>query len=82
MVFRNSMAQTAATDEMRGRLQGVYTVVVTGGPRVADIAHGLLGATAGTTAAVTGGGVLVVVLVIVAVLLLPAIWRYQAPVAG
>ncbi|HEY0803930.1 MAG TPA: MFS transporter, partial [Pseudonocardiaceae bacterium] len=82
MVFRNSMAQTAATDEMRGRMQGVYTVVVTGGPRVADIAHGVVGATAGTTIAVAGGGVLVVVLVIVAVALLPAIWHYRAPVAG
>ena len=82
MVFRNSMAQTAATDEMRGRMQGVYTVVVTGGPRVADIAHGFVGATAGTTVAVTGGGILVVVLVIIAVMLLPAIWRYRAPAAG
>ena len=82
MVFRNSMAQTAATDEMRGRMQGVYTVVVTGGPRVADIAHGVVGATAGTTIAVAGGGVLVVVLVIIAVVLLPAVWRYRAPVAG
>jgi MFS family permease len=82
MVFRNSMAQTAATDEMRGRLQGVYTVVVVGGPRVADVLHGVIGATAGTTVAVTGGGVLVVVLVIIAVVLLPAIWRYRAPVAG
>jgi len=82
MVFRNSMAQTAATDEMRGRMQGVYTVVVVGGPRIADVGHGLVGATAGTTVAVTGGGVLVVVLVIIAVALLPAIWRYRAPADG
>ena len=82
MVFRNSMAQTASTDEMRGRMQGVYTVVVTGGPRLADIAHGVVGASAGTTVAVTGGGVLVVVLAIIACVLLPAFWRYQAPVAG
>jgi MFS family permease len=82
MVFRNSMAQTAATDEMRGRMQGVYTVVVVGGPRVADIAHGFVGAASSTTIAVAGGGVLVVVLVIIAVALLPAIWHYRAPVAG
>ena len=31
-VFRSSMLQTVATDEMRGRMQGVFTVVVAGGP--------------------------------------------------
>jgi hypothetical protein len=82
MVFRNTMIQTAATDEMRGRMQGVFTVVVTGGPRLADILHGVVGATAGTTATVAGGGVLVVVFAIIAVVLLPAFWRYRAPDAG
>ena len=32
MVFRSSILQEAATDEMRGRMQGVFTVVVAGGP--------------------------------------------------
>lgn len=36
MVFRNTMMQVAAPDEMRGRLQGVFIVVVTGGPRLGD----------------------------------------------
>ena len=40
-VFRSSMLQTVATDEMRGRMQGVFTVVVAGGPRVADLWHGV-----------------------------------------
>ena len=31
-VFRSSMLQTVATDEMRGRMQGVFTVVVAGRP--------------------------------------------------
>jgi MFS family permease len=82
MVFRNSMAQTASTDEMRGRMQGVYIVVVAGGPRLADIVHGVAGASVGTTVTVAGGGVLVVVFAIIACVLLPAFWRYQAPVTG
>jgi hypothetical protein len=82
MVFRNSMAQTASTDEMRGRMQGVYVVVVAGGPRLADIVHGVAGAAAGTTVTVAGGGVLVVVFAIIACVLLPAFWRYRAPTAG
>jgi MFS family permease len=81
-VFRNSILQTAATDEMRGRMQGVFTVVVTGGPRIADTVHGLAGAAIGTTATVTGGGVLVVVLALIAVALLPAFRRYRAPRPG
>jgi MFS family permease len=82
MVFRGSILQSAATDEMRGRMQGVFTVVVAGGPRIADTLHGLLGAVVGTTATVAGGGVLVVVLAIVAAALLPAFRRYRAPKAA
>ena len=36
--FRMSMLQSAASDEVRGRLQGIFIVVVAGGPRVADVA--------------------------------------------
>ena len=31
MVFRNAILQSTAPDEMRGRMQGVFIVVVTGG---------------------------------------------------
>ncbi|TDD38451.1 MFS transporter [Saccharopolyspora elongata] len=81
MVYRSSIMQTAATDEMRGRIQGVFTVVVAGGPRLADTLHGLAGAAVGTAAAVTVGGVLVVVGAVIAAALLPAFWRYRAPVS-
>ena len=47
---------------MRGRLQGVFIVVVAGGPRIADVvARGERAALVGTAAAAAGGGVLVVV---------------------
>jgi MFS family permease len=78
MVYRSAILQTAATDEMRGRMQGVFTVVVAGGPRIADVAHGWAAAGVGTSAAAAGGGVLVIILTIVAVLCLPAFWRYHA----
>jgi MFS family permease len=81
MVFRSSILQTATTDEMRGRLQGVFTVVVAGGPRVADVTHGWTAAGIGTAATAAGGGVLVILVVIAAVALLPAFWRYRAPVS-
>lgn len=75
--FRTSMLQSAATDEMRGRLQGVFIVVVAGGPRVADVAHGASAAAVGTAAAAAGGGVLVVVGVVVAALAVPSFVRYR-----
>jgi MFS family permease len=78
MVFRSAILQTAATDEMRGRMQGVFIVVVAGGPRIADLLHGWTAASVGTGAAATGGGVLVVILAAVAVVCLPAFWRYRA----
>ncbi|RZQ63297.1 MFS transporter [Amycolatopsis suaedae] len=78
-IFRMAILQSAATDEMRGRTQGTFTVVVAGGPRIADVTHGWAAAGVGTAAAATGGGVLVLVLLAVAVLLLPAFWRYRAP---
>lgn len=77
MAFRGAILQSAATDEMRGRMQGVFIVVVAGGPRIADLLHGTTGAVIGTSGAVAGGGVLVVVAAIAATLLLPAIWRYR-----
>src|SRR3546814_909498 len=38
--FRSTMLQQVATDDMRGRLQGVFIVVVAGGPRIGDVLHG------------------------------------------
>lgn len=77
--FRMSILQTAVSDELRGRLQGIFIVVVAGGPRVADVAHGAVAALVGTAAAAAGGGVLVVVLTAAAVLVVPAFVRYRAP---
>jgi hypothetical protein len=76
-----AILQTATTDEMRGRLQGVFTVVVAGGPRIADVTHGWGAAVFGTAAAATTGGLLVIVLVLASMLVLPAFWRYRAPTA-
>ncbi|QDH11212.1 MFS transporter [Nocardioides dongxiaopingii] len=75
--FRSAMLQAAATDEVRGRLQGIFIVVVAGGPRVADVAHGAAAAGVGTAVAATGGGVLVVVLTVVAALAVPSFVRYR-----
>ncbi|MDQ1633961.1 MAG: hypothetical protein QOJ32_770 [Frankiaceae bacterium] len=78
MVFRSSILQEAATDEMRGRMQGVFTVVVAGGPRLADLVHGTLGAGIGVSPTIVGGGLLVVVGMVVLVAVFPSFWQYRA----
>jgi MFS family permease len=82
MVFRGTILQAAATDEMRGRMQGVHTVVVVGGPRIADVAHGLFAPAAGAAAVTVGGGVLVVILTVALALAVPAFLTYQGTPRG
>ena len=75
--FRSTILQQVASDDLRGRLQGVFTVVVAGGPRLADAVHGAAAAAVGTTMAAAGGGVLVIIGVIVAALVMPAFVGYR-----
>lgn len=75
-VQRSAMLQEAADDRMRGRLQGVFLIVVAGGPRLADMLHGWAGAAWGAGAATLVGGVLVVVGTVVAVAFVPSFLRY------
>ena len=79
--FRTSMLQSAASDAVRGRLQGVFTVVVVGGPRIADVAHGAVAASIGAAATAAGGGVLVVVGTVLAAIAFPAFVRYRVVAA-
>jgi len=75
--FRMSMLQASASDAVRGRLQGIFIVVVAGGPRIADVAHGASAVMVGTAAAAAGGGALVVVLTVAAALAVPSFVRYR-----
>ncbi len=75
--FRQAMLQSAASDDVRGRLQGVFIVVVVGGPRIADTLHGVTAVAVGTAAAAAGGGVLVVIGTVLAALAVPSFVRYR-----
>lgn len=55
-VWRQSILQLHAPDEMRGRMQGVFLVVVAGGPRLGDLRAGASAAAIGLTGAWVGGG--------------------------
>ncbi|WP_017933412.1 MFS transporter [Nocardioides sp. Iso805N] len=75
--IRGSILQSAADDNVRGRLQGVFTVVVAGGPRIADVVHGGAAAVVGTAATTFGGGVLVIVGMALCAVLAPTFVAYR-----
>jgi MFS family permease len=77
-VLRSSMLQLAAPEHMRGRMQGVFIVVVTGGPRLGDLRAGALASAAGVTTAMVSGGVVVVAAMVVAALAVPSFWAFRA----
>lgn len=77
VVYRQTILQTYAPDEMRGRLQGVFTVVVAGGPRLGDLRAGAMAATVGLTAAWSGSAVACVAVVVIAGLAVRPFWRYD-----
>jgi MFS family permease len=56
-VFRSTILQVATPDELRGRLQGVFVVVVAGGPRLGDAVIGSTAGLWGEQAAIVVGGV-------------------------
>ena len=76
-VYRSTILQVNATDEMRGRMQGVFTVVVAGGPRVADVVHGLVASATSTAFATTAGGIAAIVLTLLAAAMGRSLIRYD-----
>jgi MFS family permease len=62
-IFRQTILQSAAPDAMRGRIQGVFTVVVTGGPRVGDLYVGVVTAVAALWWPPVLGGLAIMVVV-------------------
>ncbi len=59
-VYRNTILQVATPDELRGRLQGVFVVVVAGGPRLGDFTAGTVSSLSTETFAAVSGGLLCV----------------------
>ena len=75
---RQSILLSATDDAVRGRLQGVFIVVVAGGPRVADVLHGGAADVVGTATATGVGGLLVVAGMILVALRAPSFRRYRS----
>jgi MFS family permease len=77
-VLRTSILQEAAPDEMRGRMQGVFLVVVAGGPRLGDLRAGAMASAFGVSVAMVSGGVVIIVAMVVVALVVPSFWLFLA----
>jgi MFS family permease len=77
-VFRSTIIQLSVPDSMRGRLQGVQSAVVAGGPRVGDFEAGAVAAGFGDTVSVVSGGLACVAGALVLARLLPGFRRQRA----
>jgi len=77
-VFRQTILQTATPDALRGRLQGVFIVVVAGGPRVGDLVSGTSGDLLGEGTAALAGGLACVAGALLLARWQPRFLRYDA----
>jgi len=81
-VLRTSMLQVAAPEEMRGRMQGVFIVVVAGGPRLGDLRAGSVAAATSVGFAMVSGGVFIVLAMLVVALAVPSFRLFRASVSA
>ncbi|MGL4178074.1 MAG: MFS transporter, partial [Dermatophilaceae bacterium] len=77
-VFRNTILQSAAPDRMRGRLQGVFIVVVAGGPRLGELLGGSVAEQVGEGRTAVLGGLACVAAVLLLGLRHRGFVRYDA----
>jgi MFS family permease len=77
-VFRTTILQAATPDYLRGRLQGVFIVVVAGGPRLGDFVAGAVATGYGEAFAAIAGGIACVLAVAALSAWQPGFLRYDA----
>jgi MFS family permease len=77
-VFRSTILQSATPDALRGRLQGVFIVVVAGGPRLGDVESGGVASVFSERVSIVSGGLLCIGGVALLTMLFPSFARYRS----
>lgn len=77
-IYRNTMMQAAVPDAMRGRLQGIFIVVVAGGPRIGALYAGALASLTVLWFPPLLGGMLVIALITLLMRRVPRFREYDA----
>ena len=80
-IFRSTILQVTVPDALRGRLSGIFMLVVTGGPKLGDIEAGLVAAAVSPAFSVVSGGAACIVGAFACAMAYPELRRYQAPSA-
>jgi sugar (pentulose or hexulose) kinase len=78
-VFRSTIIQLTVPDALRGRLSGLQTAVVAGGPRVGDLESGAVAAAFGDTVSVVSGGLACIAGALALARLLPGFRHQRIP---
>ena len=76
-VFRGTITQLEAPDELRGRVSSIHSLVVTSGPRIGDIEAAVLASVVGAQASVVSGGILCLLGVVVVAWRFPELARHR-----
>ena len=76
-VCRATINQSVTPDHMRGRMSSVFSLVVSGGPRLGDIESGTVAGAAGPRFSVVSGGLACLAGVAAIVVAFPALARYD-----
>jgi sugar (pentulose or hexulose) kinase len=77
-VFRSTIIQLAAPDELRGRLIGTQMAAVAGGPRIGDVESGAVANAFGLSVSVVSGGLACIAGALLLARLLPTFGSYTA----
>jgi len=78
-IFRSTILQVTVPDALRGRLSGIFMLVVTGGPKLGDIEAGLVATAVSPTFSVITGGLACVAGAFACAAGYPELRRYRAP---
>jgi MFS family permease len=73
-VLRNTILQTAITNEFRSRISSIQMAVVTGGPRLGDVESGVVANFTSTEFSIVSGGVACIVGVFLLIRWRPTFW--------
>jgi MFS family permease len=76
-VFRSTIVQLAAPDQLRGRISSIHILVVTSGPRIGDLEAAAVASVIGAQASVISGGLLCLVGLVGVVRLFPELARHM-----
>ena len=77
-IYRSTILQTVAPDELRGRLSGIELAVVASGPSIGDVEAGAVASIFNLPVAIVSGGLLCIAGVAVLAARVPQFARYDA----